>query len=163
MSVKKRIVEGELYCVPRFWYHISTTLNRKEILLKPRDNDSGFNRSYYEPNTERICVTPSLEQCIVAVPYYYDTIFSVYKTKYKEIAERPIDIFDSKITQEGWLIKPTIFTKIGKLNIDQIISFYGKENKDFHMFEDAATAGILTYSKEAYRWWTKHNPWQFVK
>lgn len=162
MPSSKRISDSKLYNVPRYWYHVSTTLRAKEVILTPRDNDSGFNRADDEPDTLRICVSPSLEQCIIAVPYYYNTIFSVYRTKTKVKANRPINVFDSKITQEGWLIKPTTFIKMGTLDIDRMVYKIQNTDCNFLLKGECATSGLIFYTREAYRWWLKLKPWDFV-
>lgn len=147
-----------LYKTPRYWYHVSTTLKNSVELLKPRDNDEGFNRSDSEPNVRRICVSPSLEQCLTAIPYFHRDTLSVYRTEKKVKAKSPVDVFDASVTMEGWIIVPTWFIRIGTLNLNSLDKKLTKGVRS-----EAATDGCLSSSKSLYRWWIKTDPWQYVK
>lgn len=154
MAVKLRLAK-ELYRVPRFWYHVSTTLKRKKELLTPRKNDEGFNRCDTEPDVKRICVAPTLEQCLTAVPYGKYDIISIYRTQKKVVAKKSHGVFDSEITQEGWITSPTVFIKMGSISMLKV------KNKT-KLITEAATVGNIQSSQHAYKWWVKFNPWQIV-
>jgi hypothetical protein len=148
-----------LYNRKRHWYHISTTLKYKYVKLIPWSEKKAVNRSSSEPNGRRICVAPSIEQCITAIPYYPEEIFSIYRTQKRVDAEPAIDIFDSNVTQEGWLHTPTEFMKIGilkfknieeKLDIDQVI-------------DESASGDNLKYCREVLKWWQKAKVKRFIK
>ena len=142
-----------LYTKRRYWYHVSTTLRRKEIRLTPLDETQSDNRGTSEPPGARICVAPTIEQCITAIPYStYVTSFSIYITKSPVMAKRPFptkDIFDWKITREGWLLKPTNFIKIGSIRTSDIRK--GENIK--RIVEPAACCSTLEESKDVLRWW----------
>lgn len=156
--MKKLNIE-EFYATPRYWYHVSTTLHARTYKLKPRSE--GCNRSGFEPIDKRICVSPTLEQCITALPYFSceHTTFFIYKTRYKLKAKSPVDIFDSSVTQEGWIIRPVIFDLVGKLKFDNIVNNRGKSVR---IKQEAASVGYSYESRKLHQWWVKINPWKFV-
>jgi hypothetical protein len=142
------------YGVPKYWYHISTTLKKDLEILDPRNNIEGFNRPDHEPNVDRICVAPTLEQCLVSVPYSKSGIFHIYKTKHLVKARKAYDVFDAFVTGERWIGNSTEFIKIGILKLKDIPE---------HIITEAASEGNATYSKEVLKWWKKINPWLYVK
>jgi hypothetical protein len=146
--------KSDVYSQKKYWYHLSCTLSRKTERMKPRENHEGFNRADHEPNYARICVSPSIEQCLVAIPYDAYDIFAVYRTKNKELAERPLDIFDAEITEEGWLTKPTNFELIGKIDLHSIKN---KRGYRLPIKEEAATSGDIELSKQVFNWWQRRN------
>ena len=155
MLVKLRLAK-ELYTVPRYWYHISTTLKDKKELLKPRENDEGFNRSENEPNTKRICVSPTLEQCLTAVPYGKHDKISIYRTEKKTLAKKSRCVFDAKLTQEAWITSRMMFVRVGILQMEDI-------KRDGHIIiTEAASDGSIESSQECLKWWVALNPWDFV-
>lgn len=120
----------------RHYYHIRQSDDwGSEVTLYPKEE--GKFRCPFEPLVPRICVAPTIPQCIVALgnllnekPIY------VYKTKY-EIADRdiiePYEVPDSHITDEAWLCEPTDFV------LDRVI-------KD-HTYYTAPTAGGIIYDQ----------------
>ena len=154
-----KVLPSELFSKRRHWFHISTTLQKESERLFPRDNDEGFNRSGREPNIKRICVSPTLEQCLTAVPYgKRDTIY-IYRTRSKVKAIPPVGVFDSAITMEGWITRPTWFDRVGILNLEKIVD---KKQKSIVMPE-VASDGSLPLTKVLYRWWINLDPWKFVE
>jgi hypothetical protein len=142
-----------LYTKRRYWYHVSTTLRRKVARLTPWDEDKSVNRGGSEPPGPRICVAPTIEQCLVAVPYSScGHGFTVYRTKSPVLATRPYptkDIFDWKVTREGWLLKPTTFIKIGSIRPSEIM----RGEKIDELIDAAACCSNLKDSKIALKWW----------
>jgi hypothetical protein len=99
-----------------FYYHVTQKKWPKRITLSPRK--IGEHRAIDEPEINRICVSPSIEECIIALGSclkYYSNI-NIYRTVSKVYAYNSYDIPDSHITQEKWLINPTRFMKIGAVN-----------------------------------------------
>jgi len=143
----------------RYWYHVSTTLKKKQVCITPRDEDECMNRDWREPSGKRICVSPTIEQCITAIPYILGATCSIYKTKNRLIAHKPHDVFDSKITQEGWLHRPTFFVKIGTLNFKDIEVGLGVEN----VIEQAASLDEPRRSGKVLRWWKRARINRFIK
>jgi len=151
---KKFIYKRRLY-----WYHVSTTLKDKYIRLIPWDEDRGFNRGGCEPIGKRICVTPSIEQCITAVPYVLETKFNIYRTKSKVKAHRPEDVFDAKVTQEGWLHEPTSFVKIGMINFRDV----ERGLNVLQVISEAASSSEPRQSGKVLKWWKQACIKRFVK
>ena len=147
------------YNSKRYWYHISTTLKKKVEHLIPWDEDTGFNRGGDEPVGKRICVAPTIEQCITAIPYSLDTYCSIYRTKQKIKADKPSGVFDANITHEGWLLSPTTFVKIGKLDFANIEKTLNIEN----VIQESAAHGKVKISKEVLKWWKRIDIKQFIK
>lgn len=155
----KRLLQ-ELYEKKRYWYHVSTTLKKPLEFLKPRSNDEGFNRSEGEPDIKRICVSPTLSQCLIAIPYRKQNILYIYRTEKQVIAKKSSGVFDSPVTMEGWLTKPTWFVRMGTLDMEKITNSNGKLIK---VPSEVASHGCLNFSKILYRWWVGHDPWKFVR
>jgi hypothetical protein len=148
-------IHDYLYNTRRYWFHISTTLNKEEIVLSPRSNDEGFNRLDTEPDIKRICVSPSLEQCLVAVPYHKHDVYFIYRTKVPVRAKPAKEVYDSSVTQEGWITTKTKFIKVGELNLKRVDGY-------IKLIDEAATSGLLSESKTVYKWWKKLDPWKYV-
>lgn len=157
MVSKKR-----LFKFPRYWYHLSKRLTDKEICLIPKDDST--NRSFEEPPGKRICVSPTIEQCIVALPYWHHDTYHIYRTKKKTLSKRPPkkSIFDFDITHEGWIDVPTLFVKIGAIDFDKITEYLEKEH-DTDIIEEAASGGGVVYSKEVLTWWKKLKISRFIE
>lgn len=147
----------KFYDNPRYWYHLSANLNRKEVHLTPRVE--GDNRDETEPRIPRICVAPTIEQCLTALPYTLNDSFYIYRTKDACVATEPYDVFDAGVTQEGWITTPTTFVKFGRLHFSDI----EKKLEIDQVVDTAACFGDLTFSKNALKWWCKINVEQFVR
>lgn len=150
-----------LYKIPRYWYHVSSTLNRRNVKLTPRDDSVG--RAMDEPPGARICVAPSIEQCITALPYCVWKKYYIYRTENKIIASRPLKnaIYDGEITQEGWILEKMNFIKLGSINFDKISAFLIEKNKE--MIDESASGDSIEYSKEVLRWWKRVDIKKFIE
>lgn len=157
MVSKARI--ASLFARKRYWYHVSTTLRKRTTTLTPWDGVKAVNRDPTEPAGKRICVAPTVEQCIVAIPYHLGATVSIYRTKDKVMAEKPKDVFDANVTGEGWITVPTTFVKIGRLNFEDIEQGLGVE----HVIEEVASNGEVPESRNSLRWWKKARIKRFVK
>jgi len=157
MAARRRSRKRSIYTYPRYWYHVSTTLNYKWVHLVPRED--GFNRGGDEPDGNRICVSPSIEQCITAIPYNLDARLRIYRTKDKVIADPPKKVFDSNVTEEGWLHKPTDFILVGRLRLGEV----EKGLKVDHVVEEAASSGHAPASGRVLRWWKRAKIDRFIK
>jgi len=146
-----------VYKHKRYWYHVSTTLKDKYVHLIPLKD--GVNRSGDEPNGRRICVSPTIEQCITAIPYILSTKLNIYRTKKRLIANHPQDIFDSNVTQEGWLQKPTSFVKVGMLKFQDVEKALGVE----HVISEAASLSEPRVSGRVLKWWKKAKIKRLIK
>lgn len=142
-----------LYTKRRYWYHVSTTLKRKELRLTPLNEQQSTNRGTGEPPGARICVAPTIEQCITAIPFGCRGGFAIYRTKSPVLATRPSptrDIFDWKVTREGWLLKSTNFIKIGSIRLSDIRR---REKIDDISEAPAACNSSLKDSIKSLKWW----------
>jgi hypothetical protein len=155
MVSKKR-----LFKFPRYWYHLSKKLTDKEILLTPKDDS--VNRSIEEPDGARICVSPTIEQCITALVYNCYQTYNIYRTKKRLIAKKPPKgaIFDGRITDEGWIEIPTVFVKIGEINFEKMQEFLDKN--DIEIIEESASGGGVEYCNEVLIWWKKRKIDRFI-
>lgn len=143
-------------CIPlrqtkkRVWYHITTRNLGKEICLHPFIPDS-----CYEPLIPRICVAPTVGHCLGALRHsvlsYRYVYFTIGKAFYPKNQYEPVDkskypfnnscrrkgkyliyeVCDAKITEEKWLLKPTVFHRLTILSLD----FLKRANEDFPNFE----------------------------
>lgn len=158
MSLGKRRVRSP-YKNKRYWYHVSTTLKNKHERLIPWDQNKGFNRTESEPEGKRICVAPTIEQCLTAIPYCLNTICSIYRTKTPVKASKPKDVFDVKITNEGWIEIPTSFVKFGILRFEEIEKNLNIDN----VIEEAASKAEPRLSGKVLKWWKRARINRFIK
>lgn len=106
---------------PRYWYHISSATLRSKARLKAFKNEDAATREETEPNVPRICVSPSLDKCILAVPVGGLNTYKIFRTSSKVVARKPFRVkkrdilpFDAEITEEHWLLEDTDFVKVGE-------------------------------------------------
>ena len=155
----KKSSKKSVYDYRRYWYHVSTTLKTKYVYLIPWGEDEGVNRGGLEPDGRRICVSPTIEQCITAIPYYLRYVVNIYRTKSKVKASSPRKVFDSRITKEGWLHKPTSFIKVGVLNFKDVEQGLKVNN----VISEAASMGEPRQSGKVLKWWKKAKIKRFIK
>jgi hypothetical protein len=153
MSSSRRIKFN--YNIHRYWYHVSTTLNKPRLKLIPWDNSKGFNRAANEPDVARICVAPTIEQCITAIPYVDWETYNIYRTEKPVAASPPSDVFDSNITQEGWIKVPTVFVKVGKLVLNDVSSRY--------IVMESASSNSPQKAGKVLAWWNRQNIRKYVQ
>jgi hypothetical protein len=99
----------------RYYYHVTQENWGKRIKLSPRT--WGDNRADEEPEDSRICVSTSIEGCLVALCGCLagGGIAYVYRTVSQVKAVKPYNVVDSRITGERWLIRATTFEKYGRV------------------------------------------------
>ena len=150
-----------LYSTKRYWYHVSTTLENEMEHLTPRDFDdnNSHNRTPSEPLGARICVAPTIEQCITAIPYHLGETIAIYRTKDKVKANKPVEIFDVNITNEGWLEEPTSFIRIGYLDFQKVEDSLKIKN----VIPQSASSSEPKYSGKVLRWWKKAKIERFIQ
>lgn len=147
------------YNYRRYWYHVSTTLEKKHERLIPWGERRGFNRTADEPAGNRICVAPTVEQCITAIPYTLCSILTIYRTKKQLKARKAHGIFDSRITKEGWIEKPASFVKVGIIKFEDVEEALGVE----HVIEQSASSGEPRLSGKVLKWWKRAKIRRFIK
>lgn len=103
------------------WYHVSHTWKGDTVKVEPKRQT----RVPGEPETARICVCPTPEECFLAIGVYEDIIetcdVSIYVTESNE-AIPANGVGDSHITREHWLTKAHTFKRVktfkrGTLNL----------------------------------------------
>lgn len=159
MAARRRSRKRSIYSYPRYWYHLSSTLKKSEVHLIPWDEDKGFNRGGYEPKGKRICVSPTIEQCLTAIPYSLNERFVIYRTKDKTKAEEPRNVFDANVTEEGWLHDPTTFVKVGTLAFSDVRCGLGVQD----VVEEAGSSGHAPSSGRVLKWWKRAKVARFIK
>lgn len=122
---------------PKFYYHITQKKWPERVKLIPRSE--GEHRLDNEPLIERICVSPTIEGCLVALgsclllsrPIY------IYRTIKKVSVKNPYRVLDSHVTKEKWIIKPIKFMKIGKINkfLPKELYYLSAGGHDDHKFQ----------------------------
>lgn len=98
----------------KYYYHLTQKIWPNNIILKPKKI---FNKSDDEPNIHRICVSPTIKECLMALGstlWYKNSIF-IFRTKYKIKSSPCFGVIDSHLTNERWILKPCNFIKIGKI------------------------------------------------
>lgn len=159
MAVETSSRKKSIYARRKYWYHLSSTIKHKSVLLKPRDNSRGFNRTEAEPNDERICVAPSMAHCLTAIPYCPGDTYQVYRTKSRVKANQPTKVFDSNVTLEGWIQKPTVFVRVGTLTLEDV----EQGEKLQHIVDASASGDSPQTSGKVLSWWKKRNLWKYLK
>lgn len=99
------------------YYHVSTEGGEEDkIVWTPR---VPLDSAWSEPEIPRICVSPTISQCLLAINFkaYDFDHFNIYKTNAKVYF--PIGVTDSEITKEMWLLSSSEFIKCGELSKEQ--------------------------------------------
>lgn len=94
-----------------YWYHISDTWTEPNLIVKPRRICKLVAECAGEPLTPRICVCPSIVQCLVAMGDY-NLRKRHYVYQYEGETEPPVSVYDSEYTGERWILKPANFIKV---------------------------------------------------
>ena len=112
-------------------YFVSSD-NKNLKILQPRVPDNYFTKNNYEDNTtKRICFSTSINGCLMGLSqnlknkeFYVHQAIGDYHIIHPTILQVP----DSKITKEVWLLKPTKIKVIGKILV------YEDDKKPGHKF-----------------------------
>jgi len=97
-------------------FHVTEKDWGDKITLYPRQN--GDFRPANEPKTPRICVAPTIAQCLLALGGAIDVpTLNVYYTHSKTHPTRRVH--DAYITEERWILKPAIFYFYTKISIGE--------------------------------------------
>jgi RimJ/RimL family protein N-acetyltransferase len=107
--------ESELYCISQEDLDGQT--------LEPRVPNNFFTKNGYEDGeTPRVCFTPSVDQCLMAISQKCEGI-EFYVFKPEEVPEENIykptveEVPDSEITDETWITCPVKLKKVGKIKV----------------------------------------------
>lgn len=117
----ERLLENMLHesgKIGRF-YHISPVDFGATVEFSPRNpTHQGFG----EPSLPRICVSDTVEGCLVAIGNVlgYNRIWVVYVYRTAELVEvvRPgRGVSDAEVTGEMWILETTLFERVGKVDL----------------------------------------------
>jgi hypothetical protein len=91
-------------------YHLTPKFLGAKCFLKPK--------SHGDNNPDRICTTPSVAQCLLAIPMdsLNGTPLKVYKCNTTEYISAGHAEFDTSITKEKWILTPQKFKLVATLN-----------------------------------------------
>lgn len=142
---------------PKYYYHLTDEKWPKNKLLKPR-SDGEKRDTFYEPDFSRICVSSSIEGCLVSIYLHDMERFRIYRTKDKTTALKPFDVWDADITDEYWLDQPTKFILIGELEKPLLAEFIESGKKLFSGMQYALGDG-----KKKTRNWQKETKLKIKK
>lgn len=103
-------------------YHISNKNMGSRVMLSPRNLEDETVYAYSNEGEDdmpppRICVAPSIAQCLLAIPQENLDgrkplwVYSTHAKDYRKGRE-----YDSHITQEKWLLTPHLFRLESKLS-----------------------------------------------
>jgi hypothetical protein len=116
-KAKSRVSEDK-----RFLYHITTERwgKRRRLIPLPDDHPKIHGRGPGEPEIARICVSLSPADCLSAIYWYIDRWepLQIYRTARRVKYVSPWSVSDSNVTNEKWLITPTVFVREGSLPIE---------------------------------------------
>lgn len=155
---KRKPHRRSIFKSPRYWYHLSSTLNHKRVYLKPWDNSKGFNRSYVEPDVPRTCVSPSVEHCLTAIPYCPGDKYVVYRTARKVRPTKAHKVFDCKVTKEGWIQKPCMFVRVGTISLSSVAA-----EENVSIINEAASGSSPRQSGKVLAWWKRQHLKRHIK
>jgi len=103
----------------QYYYHITQKNWPYKKKLKPKSY--GSNRSDEEPDDRRICVSSTIEGCLLALGSCLDWRATfIYRTSSKVVAKKPYNVEDAKITGEMWLVRPSSFELYGEINLENL-------------------------------------------
>lgn len=87
----------------RYWWHCTSEYHGERwtaVRRCPR------HRSQSEPDTPRLCVSPTVAECFAAVLFKKCKPVYCYQTEKKCSGITPRNVWDSVVTREAWLIPP---------------------------------------------------------
>ena len=85
--------------------------------------------------------------------------YTVYRTKILVKASKPYEVFDSNVTKEGWIEKPTVFIRIGTISLEDVEKGENVNN----VISPSASGNDPRYSGRVLKWWLKINPEKYIK
>lgn len=113
----------------KYWYFVTDSpffSGKPSLVIRPRKIVSWGG----EPETSRICVSPSIFHCLSAIAAIEESNSStlyVYRTEQKVYAEKPDDVPDACVTKERWITNPTRFERVLTIPKDVIDFFISKQ------------------------------------
>ena len=108
---------------PCMFYHVSSEpltpleYDERPFVMHPQLIKSG---EWTIETVKRICVAPTVEQCILAIATKADPNFYIYRTvRSSTQSYLPFGVFDSPLTQERWFRSKRTFKLVGIVPSDR--------------------------------------------
>lgn len=110
-------------------YHLSL-INHGPVLTVGRATPS--DPSSKEPATPRLCVSPTIAQCLGARMFWPYTDVWVYRTEKPVRGVTPVDVWDACITHERWLLPGQSLQRVSKLD-PVLVELVQKDIANWHV------------------------------
>ena len=113
-------------------YFISEKKLNSNVLLPKIPNNYFTQNGYEDSKTKRVCFCKSIDKCLMALSRNCkDLVFNVYEvndaSNYEIFAPSAIEVPDSKITKELWILTKVKVEFIGKIKCTKVIKNEGYE------------------------------------
>lgn len=145
---------------PIYMYHVSPKPLHgadNSIVMEPKHIWNGEDDLFH---IKRICVAPTIEQCLVAIAPTDFNKFYVYRTL--TVVKKSVmsyGVFDSALTQERWLTRTRKFKLVAEIHIGdtdietEILSREWEENKPYpnYILMDFSSRGGMHDLKRQHR------------
>ncbi len=107
-------------------YFISEKQLNSNVLLPKMPNNYFTQNGYEDSKTKRVCFCKSIDKCLMALSKNCkDLVFNVYEVddtdNYEVFAPSSIDVPDSGVTEELWILTKVKVKYIGKIKSTKVI------------------------------------------
>lgn len=107
-------------------YFISEKQLKSNVLLPKIPNNYFTQNGYEDSKTKRVCFCKSIDKCLMALSKNCkDLVFNVYEVddtdNYEVFAPSSIDVPDSGVTEELWILTKVKVKYIGKIKSTKVI------------------------------------------
>lgn len=107
-------------------YFISEKQLNSNVLLPKIPNNYFTQNGYEDSKTKRVCFCKSIDKCLMALSKNCkDLVFNVYEVddtdNYEVFAPSSIDVPDSGVTEELWILTKVKVKYIGKIKSTKVI------------------------------------------
>ena len=164
-------------------YHLSHTDLGASVLMHPRIPDSS--PSLEEHTTKRVCVSNSVQGCIIAIPDHnadwnsqrkkmlsHGYIYAIRKSDIpsshfvdnSEIVKKRL-VFDANITEESWITQPVLMKRVGEIEYgvgdqDSVVLRYKplRTNDEMKKWAVYEKDGYLRQYAHTYTWLSGMDP-----
>ena len=113
-------------------YFISEKQLNSNVLLPKRPDNYFTQNGYEDSKTKRVCFCKSIDKCLMALSKNCkDLVFNVYEvndaSNYEVFTPSTIEVPDSKMTEELWILTKVKVIYIGKIKCIKVIKNEGYE------------------------------------
>ena len=107
-------------------YFITEKQLNSNVLLPKIPNNYFTQNGYEDSKTKRVCFCKSIDKCLIALSKNCkDLVFNVYEVddtdNYEVFAPSSIDVPDSGVTEELWILTKVKVKYIGKIKSTKVI------------------------------------------